>query len=225
MCLKELGIRLSGYQNGAMLLFRGAEIRHYVAPWLPKGENGCRYAFDHTTHKSVEKWARETKTEGYPKYVEPDLSKPKIKKEPGTKPKKKGPKPAKAVKSTVVKEKGEGRGSRKRKAAAVKAEKVDSDTEEPSNDVPETDGPPESPAVQLRNQFIPVNLEEVKKRKAESEQEDTELQPSVKKRKGARRGSAEVEVEKADSEPTTPRRRSPRTQASKSPVDTEMEDS
>lgn len=49
MCFNQIGLKLNGYKSGAVLLIRGGEISHYIAPW--KGE--CRYAFDHTTHKTV----------------------------------------------------------------------------------------------------------------------------------------------------------------------------
>lgn len=49
MCINKLGIALEGYKDGAVLLFRGTDMYHYVSQW--KGE--YRYAFDHTTHASV----------------------------------------------------------------------------------------------------------------------------------------------------------------------------
>ncbi len=49
MCFNQLHLKLNGYKSGAILLFRGRELFHYVSPW----EGECRYAFDHTTHKSV----------------------------------------------------------------------------------------------------------------------------------------------------------------------------
>lgn len=49
MCIRKLGIALDGYKHGAVLLFRGTEMEHYVSHWT--GE--YRYAFDHTTHRSV----------------------------------------------------------------------------------------------------------------------------------------------------------------------------
>ena len=64
MCLPQLGLRLDGYQSGAILLFRGAESKHYVAPWEGDGEHGFRYAFDHTTHESVRRWCQGKKSDG-----------------------------------------------------------------------------------------------------------------------------------------------------------------
>jgi len=64
MCLPQLGLRLDGYQSGAILLFRGAELKHYVAPWEGDGEHGFRYAFDHTTHESVRRWCQGKKSDG-----------------------------------------------------------------------------------------------------------------------------------------------------------------
>ena len=49
MCFNQLRLRLDGYRNGSILLFKGSHINHYLSPWT--GE--CRYAFDHTTHESV----------------------------------------------------------------------------------------------------------------------------------------------------------------------------
>ena len=70
MCLKELGIRLDGYQSGAMLLFRGTEIHHFTAKW--DQDDGYRYAFDHTTHESVRR-ATEAK-KPYKEYEPPSFS-------------------------------------------------------------------------------------------------------------------------------------------------------
>ncbi len=64
MCLPQLGLRLDGNQSGAILLFRGAELKHYVAPWEGDGEHGFRYAFDHTTHESVRRWCQGKKSDG-----------------------------------------------------------------------------------------------------------------------------------------------------------------
>ena len=50
MCINKLGIALDGYGDGAVLLFRGTEMRHYISQW----SGNYRYAFDHTTHQSVE---------------------------------------------------------------------------------------------------------------------------------------------------------------------------
>lgn len=50
MCINKLGIALEGYKDGAVLLFRGTEMPHYVSRWRGK----YRYAFDYTTHQSVE---------------------------------------------------------------------------------------------------------------------------------------------------------------------------
>ena len=50
MCFNQLGIALDGYGDGAVLLFRGTEMRHYISQW----SGNYRYAFDHTTHQSVE---------------------------------------------------------------------------------------------------------------------------------------------------------------------------
>lgn len=71
MCLNELGLRLDGYQSGAMLLFRGAEIYHYVSPW--NVTEGYRYAFDHTSHQSVRTSVLDKKP--YPPYKQPRFSK------------------------------------------------------------------------------------------------------------------------------------------------------
>ncbi len=49
MCFNQLRLRLNGYRNGSILLFKGSHINHYLSPWT--GE--FRYAFDHTTHESV----------------------------------------------------------------------------------------------------------------------------------------------------------------------------
>ena len=49
MCIRKMGIALDGYKHGAVLLFRGTEMRHYLSHWTGK----YRYAFDHTTHQSV----------------------------------------------------------------------------------------------------------------------------------------------------------------------------
>ncbi|KAL6720028.1 hypothetical protein ACLMJK_001949 [Lecanora helva] len=49
MCINKLGIALDGYKNGAILLFCGTELDHYISEWNGK----YRYAFDHTTHQSV----------------------------------------------------------------------------------------------------------------------------------------------------------------------------
>ena len=70
MCLQDLGLRLDGYGDGAMLLFRGTELHHYVAPWN-WAQGGYRYAFDHTTHESVRKVIQNK--EPYPEYMEPDF--------------------------------------------------------------------------------------------------------------------------------------------------------
>ena len=70
MCLKELGIRLDGYQSGAMLLFRGTEMSHYTAVW--NQDEGCRYAFDHTTHESVRRATK--RKQPYKEYEQPDFS-------------------------------------------------------------------------------------------------------------------------------------------------------
>ena len=50
MCINKLGIALDGYGDGAVLLFRGTEMKHYISHW----SGAYRYAFDHTTHQSVE---------------------------------------------------------------------------------------------------------------------------------------------------------------------------
>lgn len=50
MCENELGIGLKGHRSESLILFRGREIRHFVSSWT--GE--CRYAFDHTTHESIQ---------------------------------------------------------------------------------------------------------------------------------------------------------------------------
>ena len=59
LCFNQLGLCLEGYQAGAVVLFRGHELKHYIGPWTGKD----RYAFDHTTHesfrKAVEKEMRE----------------------------------------------------------------------------------------------------------------------------------------------------------------------
>lgn len=49
ICINKLGIAMQGYKNGAVLLFRGTEMFHYISEW-----NGdYRYVFYHTRHKSV----------------------------------------------------------------------------------------------------------------------------------------------------------------------------
>lgn len=50
MCINKLGIALDGYGDGAVLLFRGTEMKHYISQW----SGNYRYAFDHTAHQSVE---------------------------------------------------------------------------------------------------------------------------------------------------------------------------
>ena len=50
MCFNQLGIALDGYGDGAVLLLRGTEMKHYISQW----SGNYRYAFDHTTHQSVE---------------------------------------------------------------------------------------------------------------------------------------------------------------------------
>ena len=50
MCINKLGIALDGYGDGAVLLFRGTEMKHYISQWSGR----YRYAFDHTTHQSIE---------------------------------------------------------------------------------------------------------------------------------------------------------------------------
>lgn len=55
MCINKLGIALDGYGDGAVLLFRGTEMKHYISQWT----GDYRYAFDHTTHQSVEDAIRE----------------------------------------------------------------------------------------------------------------------------------------------------------------------
>ena len=50
MCINKLGITLDGYGDGAVLLFRGTEMKHYISQWSGR----YRYAFDHTTHQSIE---------------------------------------------------------------------------------------------------------------------------------------------------------------------------
>lgn len=50
MCVNKLGIALDGYGDGAVLLFREVEMKYYISQW----SGNYRYAFDHTTHQSVE---------------------------------------------------------------------------------------------------------------------------------------------------------------------------
>ena len=70
MCLKQLGVRLDGYQSGAMLLFRGTEMAHFTANW--NQDEGYRYAFDHTTHESVRRATKDK--EPYKEYETPNFS-------------------------------------------------------------------------------------------------------------------------------------------------------
>ena len=60
MCFNQLGIALDGYDDGAVLLLRGTELRHYISQW----SGNCRYAFDHTTHQSVENAVKEHEKSG-----------------------------------------------------------------------------------------------------------------------------------------------------------------
>ena len=60
MCINKLGIALDGYGDGAVLLFRGTEMKHYISQW----SGNYRYAFDHTTHRSVENAVREHEETG-----------------------------------------------------------------------------------------------------------------------------------------------------------------
>lgn len=55
MCINKLGIALDGYGDGAVVLFRGTEMKHYISQWT----GSYRYAFDHTTHQLVEDAVRE----------------------------------------------------------------------------------------------------------------------------------------------------------------------
>ena len=50
MCINKLGIALEGYGDGAVLLFQGTEMKHYISQW----SGHYRYAFDHTTHQPIE---------------------------------------------------------------------------------------------------------------------------------------------------------------------------
>ena len=50
MCINQLGIALDGYGDGTVFLFRGTEMRRYISQSM----GNYRYAFDHTTHQSVE---------------------------------------------------------------------------------------------------------------------------------------------------------------------------
>ena len=50
MCINQLGIALDSYGDGALFLFRGTEMRHYISQSM----GNYRHAFDHTTHQSVE---------------------------------------------------------------------------------------------------------------------------------------------------------------------------
>lgn len=84
MCLKKLEIRLAGYEDGAMLLFRGTEINHYVTPWN-WAEDDYRYAFDHTTHESIRQAVLNKKS--YPDYEQPKF----LEDDPNYKPDPKGP--------------------------------------------------------------------------------------------------------------------------------------
>ena len=81
MCINQLGIALDGYGDGAVFLFRGTEMRHYISQWSGK----YRYAFDHTTHQSVEDAVtrhEETGRWGSKKDPKQDAEEPKPTKEP-----------------------------------------------------------------------------------------------------------------------------------------------
>ncbi len=60
MCVNKLGIAMDGYGDGAVLLFRGTELKHYISQW----SGSYRYAFDHTTHQSVEDAIKEHEKTG-----------------------------------------------------------------------------------------------------------------------------------------------------------------
>lgn len=60
MCINKLGIAMDGYGDGAVLLFRGTEMKHYISQW----SGNYRYAFDHTTHQSVEDAIKEHEKTG-----------------------------------------------------------------------------------------------------------------------------------------------------------------
>ena len=54
MCFNQLGVKLSGYKSGSIMMIRGRDLRHYVAPWTGKD----RYAFDFTCHESIAELVR-----------------------------------------------------------------------------------------------------------------------------------------------------------------------
>lgn len=64
MCLPQRELRLGGYQSGSISFFRGAELKHHVAPWEGDGEHGFGYAFDHTMHESVRRWCQGRRSDG-----------------------------------------------------------------------------------------------------------------------------------------------------------------
>ena len=49
MWFNQVALSLKGYKEGAILLFRGGELSHFVSEWTGQ----YRYAFDRTTHESV----------------------------------------------------------------------------------------------------------------------------------------------------------------------------
>ena len=111
MCLPQLGVRLDGYQSGAILLFRGTEMKYYVAPWEGVGEDSCRYAFDHTTHESVQRTVLSNKYQKYREYVKPDLTKKNGEDE--SKPDQELRRPVKAKSTKAANAKGKGKGKAK----------------------------------------------------------------------------------------------------------------
>ena len=212
MCLPQLGVRLDGYQSGAILLFRGTEMNHYVAPWEGVGEDSCRYAFDHTTHESVRRTVLSDKYQKYREYVKPDLTKKNGQDE--SKPDQELRRPVKAKTTKTANAKGKGKG--KAKEVSVK---LGTKRKEPSSTAPEMEvaeaGPSNSCKTKLRLQN--------RKRKANANDEEggygvgerVKAVPAPKSSKRAAKGIKEVSNHK--SEPVSPRepRRSPRKSPSK----------
>lgn len=87
MCVNKLGIALDGYGDGAALLIRGTEMKHYISQW----SGNYRYAFDHTTHQSVEDAIKEHEMTGR-WGAKKDATVPKARKEPKGAKKSKKPK-------------------------------------------------------------------------------------------------------------------------------------
>ena len=130
MCLKELGVRLDGYQSGAMLLFRGTEMAHFTANW--NQDEGYRYAFDHTTHESVRRATKDK--EPYKEYEPPHFSEDdeEIRSEAGVKVEA-DPAGSTNVKDSQKKAKEPARGGKRPQRKTVKRSRSD-DTDDESDD-------------------------------------------------------------------------------------------